>query len=219
MSDELHPTSWKQTNERGLGQAAPNGDTIYESPEDLFDIFDVAMRRPRVDWIELEYPPFSQTPGEANDRFIQFGGENKILWGYREVNYPEWNAEDLMAPLPFETETVASIVCIHTVDHLSSAAVQHWLEECERILEHQGVITIVVPHFMSTLAHECIEHKTQYGLKTWRNLLGGGNDVSVDYRPEFPSENHWRESLKVGFNMVMGLEERNLVQVTQLIKK
>jgi hypothetical protein len=66
---------------------------------------------------------------------------------------------------------------------------------------------------MSTLAHECIEHKTQYGLKTFRNILSEINDASVDY-PE--GRGPW--GMRVGFNMVMGLEERNLVLVTQLVK-
>lgn len=188
-------------------------DRLYPAPRQLDHIFDIAMRRPRALWLPIEIPHTVRPESRAN-RYLHFGGENKIIDGYREINYPEWDAEKFQ-PFPLDSGTVESVICIHTVDHLSSTAVQFWLKDMERLLHPGGVITIVVPHFMSTLAHECIEHKTQYGLKTFKNILGGGNDVSVDFR----DEGDWRRRLSVGYNMVMGVEERNLVLVTQLVKE
>jgi predicted SAM-dependent methyltransferase len=209
-------TNAPYTNKSRLGgEGLDDGQdvTLFRTPYDLDDLFDIAMGRPRVDFEELQMSPF---PGRG--KRLHFGGGAKRLTGYEERDWPEWDAEATnmggqLLPWPDEPGSVSEIVCIHTLDHLSSRAVQHWLREADQALEIGGHVNIVVPHFMSTLAHECIEHKTQYGLKTFRNILSEINDASVDY-PE--GRGPW--GMRVGFNMVMGLEERNLVLVTQLVK-
>jgi SAM-dependent methyltransferase len=191
----------------------------------LDEFFDMAMGRPRVDWVPLPdaMPVMHGDERDEDAKFIglHFGGGRKRLAGYHELDYPEWDAERMgewrypypQDGMPVLSDTVDSVVVVHTLDHLTSAAVQHFLREAQRVLKPGGTISIAVPHHMGTLAHECIEHKTQYGLKTFRNILTEVNDASVDYPA---GRQGWQ--LRVGYNMVLGLEERNLVQITQLIK-
>lgn len=219
------------TNSHRIGEQFGMNLPVYFNVVDFDEFFDMAMVRPRVDWVDLPdaMPP---TYGDERDLMndfvgLHFGGGNKRLAGYTELDWPEWDGErnepwtvlDPMATAGsgirqlVPDNSVDSIVCVHTLDHLSSRGVQHWLRECERTLKPGGTVSIAVPHHMGTLAHECIEHKTQYGLKTFRNILTDINDSSVDF-PE--GRQGW--TLRVGYNMVLGLEERNLVQITQLLK-
>jgi hypothetical protein len=187
----------------------PDGITHYGAPVGVLDLFDVAMRRPRRDFV-----PISQldSPFGAPGYRLSFGSGNKSIEGFTDIDYPVWDAEKC-EPVPYDDGTVREIICLHTLDHLSARAVQFWLADMQRILMPGGTINIVVPHHMSTLAEECIEHKTRYGLKTWRNILANPGYQLVDM--DEPVE--WK--LAIGFNMVMGLEERNLVLVTQLVRQ
>lgn len=173
---------------------------------DLDDVFDVAMIRER---------PSFQTIRVVRDfrRRIHLGPGNKHIEGWTELDYPEWDAETM--GLPYNNESVDAFLALHVLDHLSATAVQDLMSEVQRCLVPGGTFTIVVPHHLGTLAWECIEHKTRYGLKTWRNIFANPayTPINISNRPEIV----WR--LDIGFNMIMGVEERNLVLVTQLIRR
>lgn len=185
-----------------IPKIGPNSKRQFDTPETLEDVFDIAMIRDRQRWTNLT---FHMTRSD-----IQLCPGNKMVKGYTGLDYPEWDAETM--PLPFGDECITNILCLHSLDHLSPKSVVRLLAEVQRVLMLDGIFTIVVPHHMSTLAHECLEHKSQYGIKTWRNIFKNPAYDPLDAR--FVPD--WR--LKIGFNMIMGIEERNLVLVTQLIK-
>jgi len=168
----------------------------------LWDIIDVAMIRPeRKQWID---------PKQGRNLHLCYG--NKKVEGFHHLDYPEWDAEGADGNLPYEDESWDSVMILHSLDHLSVEAVINTLQEVQRVLRPGGVFTNVVPHYMSTLAEECIEHKTRYAIKTWRNIFN-----NPAYSPVQNKGFGWQ--LKIGANFVFGLEERNLVLVTQLIKE
>lgn len=177
---------------------------IFGAPVTLDDVFDVAMIRER--------PYFIPLPTEGVR--LHMGNGNKWTKGWTHLDYPEWDAESTPdRDIKYSPEEVDAILVLHTLDHLSAEAVVHFLKEVEYVLKPGGTLTVVVPHHMSTLAHECIEHKTQYGIKTWRNILN-----NPSYQPLLNGvRREW--NLEIGFNMVMGVEERNLVLITQLVKR
>lgn len=189
----------------------PEGKLFFESPYDLSDVFDIAMIRERKGFIRL--------PDPRHYKCVDIGGGNKIVEGYDRLDYPHWVAG--REPLPYGDGSVHAIFSAHALDHMTGEAVVALLVEVDRVLEPGGTFTVVVPHYSSQLAHECIEHKSQFGIKTWRNIL-----ANPAYDPHFnfqrgdgyieDAAHTWR--LSVGFNMIMGVEERNLVLVTQLIK-
>lgn len=178
-----------------------NGVRSFLDVFSLEDVFEQAMIR--------DSPMFIPLPDTGPS--LDLGGGNKVMVGWHRLDYPEWDAEALL-PLPFSVNSVNAVYCAHALDHLSAEAVVFLLGDVQRILKPGCAFTIVVPHFMSTLAHECIEHKTQFGIKTWRNILD-----NPAYAPLLNGSTEWQ--MRVGFNRIMGVEERNLVLVTQLIKE
>lgn len=179
-----------------------DGSLNFPIPESLMEVFDVAMIRRRAEWRTLPH---------NSARRIQIGGGRKKLGGWEDLDYPEWDAETM--PLPYEDESVDAFLSLHALDHMTPRAVQDLLAEVQRCLRPHGTFTIVVPHFLGALAWECIEHKSRFGLKTWRNILD--NPAYTPINMTAPVE--WK--LQIGFNMIMGVEERNLVLVTQLHKE
>lgn len=178
----------------------PEGKMFFSAPYDLGDVFDVAMIRERRGFIRL--------PDPGRNRCIDIGGGNKILNGYERLDWPEWSAGQ---PIPAEDDSVAVVFSAHALDHMDGGEVVSLLMEVDRVLEPGGTFTIVVPHYASQLSAECIEHKSRFGIKTWRNIL-----ENPAYSPLLNRQHVW--SLMVGFNMIMGVEERNTVLITQLVK-
>ena len=179
----------------------PDGKMFFPAPYDLGGVFDVAMIRERRGFIPLPDPNF-------DGRCIDIGGGNKILDGYDRLDWPEWSAG---MPIPGDDGTVLGVFSAHALDHMTGEEVVSLLMEVDRVLAPGGTFTIVVPHYASQLSAECIEHKSRFGIKTWRNIL-----ANPAYSPHFNRQHEW--SLAVGFNMIMGVEERNTVLVTQLVK-
>jgi SAM-dependent methyltransferase len=177
----------------------------FPMPRGVMDVFDIAMIRHRPEWSVLR-------PSAASwSKCVQLGGGRKKIEDWIDLDYPEWDAETM--GLPYEDESVDEFLSLHALDHMTPRAVQDLLAEVQRCLKPHGKFTIVVPHFLGALAWECIEHKSRFGLKTWRNILD--NPAYTPINMTAPVE--WK--LKVGFNMIMGVEERNLVLVTQLHKE
>jgi SAM-dependent methyltransferase len=176
----------------------------FEHPVTLWDHFKIAMVR--------DFPPFFNTHIHPGQTFVQLGpGEKIIEPGYHNwvnLDWPEWDADD---PLPFQDETVAGICTYHSMDHFPNPTFV--LAEVQRVLKPRGWFVNVVPHYSSQLANECIDHKTRWGTDTWRNIL-----TEHQYKHGMIAGEPERWKLKIGFNMIMGLTERNVVLVTQLIK-
>lgn len=177
--------------------------TEFPAPNSVSEVFDIAMVR------EREYFRGIPSPG-PQDTCLDIGGGNKSIAGYQRLDWPDWDAEEKQQ-FPYRDGVLASVFCAHALDHMSAEGVIWTLREVDRCLRPGGVFTAVVPHYSTSLAAECIEHKSQFALKTWRNIL-----ANPAYDPHLNQEFPW--SLEVGFNMVMGVEERNLVLVTQLFK-
>lgn len=178
----------------------PEGKMFFSAPYDLSDVFDVAMIRERRGFIRLPDPK----------RVVCFdiGGGNKVLDGWLRLDWPEWTAGMM---IPTDDSSVAAVFSAHALDHMTGEEVVYVLMEVDRVLAPGGTFTVVVPHYASQLSAECIEHKSRFGIKTWRNIL-----ANPAYSPHFNRQHEW--GLSIGFNMIMGVEERNTVLVTQLVK-
>ena len=139
---------------------------------------------------------------------LNLGAGKTNIDGAINLDFPEWDATYM--PLPFEDESVHTIHAYHFLEHLHGERVIQMLREFQRVLVNGGVANIVVPHRLGQMAIEDLDHKTQFCEETWRNLF---RNKYYDKHRELP----WQ--LDVGLNVIMGLNERNLALVTQLVRK
>lgn len=134
-------------------------------------------------------------------------GNNPHPDAARLLDYPDWDAEN--DRLPFADGTVDGIYAFHFLEHLRGEHVIRILRECERVLKVGGVLTIVVPHRLGSMAFHDLDHKTFWTEDTLSNLFG---TPYYDKNREVP----WR--LYVNFLMIAGIVERNLAVFAQMTK-
>lgn len=171
----------------------------YDEPVDIWDHLFIAMSRPKH---ELAKPPSGLK--------VQLGAGFKHIDGWLNLDYPDWEAG---CGLPFNDATVSEIACYHTLDHLTPEDVLVTIKEVQRALVPGGTFVNILPHYSSQLANECLMHKSRFAIDTWRNLFSERQyDGSVDGR-----DHKWR--LDIQSNFIYGITERNLVLVTQLVKR
>lgn len=160
-------------------------------------------------------------------------GESKIA-GAVNVDFPEWDAElyEIQLPrisimpehpviandrhpanLPFAQQLVrcpdnflSVIHAYHFLEHLHDP--RRMLREMQRCLKRGGLINIVVPHYSGSMSHQDLDHKHSFALDTWANT----------FNREFYSKGHDGWELKIQFNAMIAITERNAAIVTQLVK-
>lgn len=158
------------------------------------DIFRHGMKR----------EPGAQIP-ITGDLILELGPGN-TPWEYatETLEWPEWKADH--NPLPYENDTVDHIGAFHILEHVEK--VVPLLRECQRVLVTGGTMNIVVPYYSSNLQARDLDHKHSFTELTWKTLF--------DNMYYLKDKEGWE--FYVGFNMIMGVEERNLCLCTQLIR-
>lgn len=79
--------------------------------------------------------------------------------------------------LPFEDESVGSIITHHCLEHIGEG-LPRLMEECYRVLRWGGVMRIIVPLFPSTTAVEEYDHKRYFMKNTWQGFCNHPNGQS-----------------------------------------
>jgi len=172
-------------------------------------ILSLGLKRPIPD---LYYAPFKKggvvlNVGAGNSHIegaISLDKSDKFL---REGDIV-WDADE-KKPLPFADETVDGIHAHHFLEHVEDPL---WvLSEFQRVLRRSGVVQVTVPYYRSQLAFQDLTHRTFWTEETWRNTFQNPYyDTAKGYVA-------WE--FEVGFNLIAGLVERNLMLLTQLVKK
>jgi SAM-dependent methyltransferase len=122
-----------------------------------------------------------------------------------DPNVVVWDADT--EDMPFTAGSVAEIHCHHFLEHCANPI--EVLKEFQRVLCPGGVVNITVPHYSSQLAIEDLDHKHQFCEETWKTL----------FKNSYYSKNHQGWQFTIGFNLIVGVAERNLCVLTQLIKE
>jgi predicted SAM-dependent methyltransferase len=130
------------------------------------------------------------------------GGDSKY-----DYDLPDWDGTK--DKIPHSDNSIAGIYAFHFFEHFTGEQVIRLLRECERVLIPGGVLTTVVPHRLGSMAYQDLDHKSFYMEETWRTLF---DNSDYDKNREQP----WR--FKIYFNVIIGIVERNLALMTQLIK-
>jgi SAM-dependent methyltransferase len=138
---------------------------------------------------------------------INLGAGNKEILDTTPVDVEHgWLAGNRME---FEDESVAAIYAFHFFEHLDKWDIIDTLRECERILMVGGSLFTVIPHWSAELAYKDLDHKSHWSEGTWDNLFN-----NTYYDGTMPRD--WR--LREHATLLMGLVQRNLVIVSQLVK-
>lgn len=118
-------------------------------------------------------------------------------------------SEHWRAPtLPQASDCVDTIFAHHFLEHLDGETAVAQLREFERVLKVGGTVNVVVPYYNSQMASHDLDHKSVWCEETWRNTFAN---------PGYDAKGRdWR--LRVNFNLICGVVERNLALFTQLVK-
>lgn len=184
--------------------------TDYAHPSTLWDHFTIAMAKP--------YQTFLNTFPVPRGKYVQLGPGHKHISGssvatydWKNLDYPEWDADK--ETLPYLDESIDGICCYHSMDHYAKPI--QVLAEIQRVLRPGAWFVNIVPHYAGELAHTDLTHKGQFGVDTWRNIFSQRHYDHAAVTEE--AKEGWQ--LEIGFNMIMGLTERNTVLVTQMFKR
>lgn len=181
---------------------------------DIHDLFWWGMDR-QVPSIVGPHGPEDDADAYMRPFCLNLGAGNKeinwpIGWEVENLDLPEWDADD-DGLNKFDSSSVDGIFAFHFLEHLIDPVSMLW--ECQRVLRVGGVMSIVVPYYTAQIMAHDLDHKHPFCEDTWKVLF---NTPYYDKNKVGPSGESW--SFDIGFNMIMGIVERNLVLVTQLIK-
>jgi hypothetical protein len=163
---------------------------------DFQNLFFLGMKR--------QMPPLIVRPG----RVLDLGASGKyVVPGAEPLGAPNWMCP--RDPIPAADDSIGTIHAHHFLEHLSGRGVPLLLREVERVLESGGVFNYTVPYYSSTLAIQNLEHQSQWCEDTLRNLF-------EDDTYEHEQGRNWR--LAIHFQIIVGIQQRNLALVGQLVK-
>ena len=159
------------------------------------DLFLFAMKRPLNNLMVVPGPSFDLG---ASGRYRVPGS---IALGLPDWSFPRDN-------IPAKDETVAMVHCFHFLEHLSGENAIYLLREVERVLIKGGVMNYCMPYYNSNLMAQDLTHKSAWNEESFRNLF-----ENKFYDPA----GDW--DLKVNFQIIAGIVERNLSLIGQLVKQ
>jgi hypothetical protein len=166
----------------------------YWMPQDMHQMAQLVTDRKIPDWIE------SPNAGTV----LNIGAGAKHIKNATPLDLPQWDADSM--PIPYGDESISAIYAIHILEHVVSPIML--LRECQRVLVPGGTLNIGVPYWHSMGAHQDLDHKSFFCEETWKTL----------FTNDYYEKNHDGWKFKIGTNFLFGLNERNLMLITQLIR-
>jgi SAM-dependent methyltransferase len=171
------------------------GMTYWDRPTSVLEALRLGAFRPGIpDW-----------EPDLNGLTLNLGAGEKLIKDSVPLDLPEWNGDE--DGIPYPEESVANIYALHFLEHLHDPL--NVLRECQRVLQPRGHLNVVVPHWDTQLAHSDLDHKTYWDEETWSRIFGN----------TYYEKNHSGWRFRIGTNVLMGIDARNLLIITQLIKE
>lgn len=170
----------------------------YDPPVNIKQMMEMVTFRHIPDWL----------PDAPDGYTLNIGPGNKHVKGYgttMELELPAWDAD--YDDIPCSTGTVDTIYAIHILEHLRDPL--RLLRECQRVLKPGGHLNVGVPYYRAQVAFLDIDHKSFWCEETWKNI----------FENEYYAKNHGGWEFDIGTNLIFGIVERNVMLMTQLIRK
>jgi ubiquinone/menaquinone biosynthesis C-methylase UbiE len=168
--------------------------TRYKQPASIREMLELTADRQCPEW---------QT--RDGRTVLNLGPGSKHIAGAWELEFPDWDADK--DPLPVATGSVDVIYMIHFLEHVKDPV--GMLRECQRALRRGGLLNVGLPFYNAQIAAQDLDHKSQWCETTWKTL----------FENDYYKKNHEGWAFDIGANLIIGLQERNLMLITQLIKR
>lgn len=141
---------------------------------------------------------------------LDFGPGVKLIPGAHRLDWPDFEFDqtnqEQAGSLPYADNSVGGAYAINILEHLWDP--RPFIDEVCRVLAPGAPFNIFVPHALSGVYLQDLDHKKPFILDTWRNHFN--NPYYTKGREVTP--------FKVGTNFKFGIKEENTIIVTQLIK-
>jgi hypothetical protein len=159
------------------------------------ELFRLGMKRHLPELLTCDGPAFD----------VGSSGKYKVP-GAVALGRPDWvHPRD---KIPATDDSVGTIHAYHFLEHLTGDDVVTFMREVERVLiPERGVMNFSVPYFNTVLMAQNLDHKSLWCEETFRHLF---HDDTY--------ENFGRWRLQVHFLVIVGIVNRNLALVGQIIK-
>jgi SAM-dependent methyltransferase len=163
---------------------------------DLNEVFAIGMKRKILAVLPME-----------GDIVLNLGAGSQRIEGAISLDLPEWNADK--NPIPYGDNTVDHIHMHHFLEHIEDPIAM--MLECQRVLKKYGKILITVPWYGSSMAVHDLGHKNLFCADTFSNMLN-----KKFYNNLLKTGESWK--LEINFSVIMGVVDRNICVITQLVK-
>lgn len=130
----------------------------------------------------------------------------KRMAGCIPLGLPDWRWP--RDRIPAEDGTVDVVHAYHFLEHLSGEDAISLLREIERVIRPGAPINICVPYYNSSMQAHDLTHKSFWNEATFSNLFNN---------PMYDPAGPWK--LKVHALFIMGIVERNMALLAQLVKE
>lgn len=205
------------------GPIEPEYTTVYGNDSALgFALFGLDREMPA--WVNPDW----------DKPVLDLGPGNKLIPNAIRLDWPEYdwephqatswmsvNRDGTMIPmpiisnklgpngrLPFEDGVVGGIFCVNLLEHLWEP--RPLIFEMARVLAPGCPLNVFVPHADSIMYKQDLDHKKQFVLDSWRNLL--------DPHPYYEKGHAPEHGLKRGVEFKFAVKEGNEACIAQLVK-
>jgi hypothetical protein len=133
----------------------------------------------------------------------------KVAPGAIPLGLPDWNFP--RDQIPARENTVGIVHAYHFMEHLPGETAIQFLAEVQRVLVPRGgIFQFCIPFYTSNLANQDLTHKSFWTEDTFKTLF---RNAYYD-----PSVGKIEWDLRIGALAIMGVAERNLALIGQLVK-
>jgi SAM-dependent methyltransferase len=167
---------------------------VWKVPQNLTEMLRMSLANPDITgWIPDD-------PGPV----LNIGCGEKHIVGATHLDLPEWDADK--QGIPFSDSHFQTIYALHFLEHIQDPIRQ--LREMQRVLKPGGHLNVAVPYYSTQGAFHDLDHKSFWCEETWRHTFNN----------PYYAKDHDGWNFTVGANFIIGILERNVLLISQLIK-